>query len=180
MVAGGDDGLPWRWAGRQWRHRLFFIVIMLHGRVKKGLWAFFHVKKQWSLPNIEDSSDDSAFTMILVTPPRRHNGRYLMAWRQHCYGKRAILTSEKESDGNGGVVSPWSISFSSLFSLFGIEFPAKIIKTTGSLSMLTFRAASAQARALLILFFRWERDTFSHEECVEEVLEDPSKEESDR
>jgi len=37
MVAGGDDGLPWRWAGRQWRHRLFFIVIMLHGRVKKGL-----------------------------------------------------------------------------------------------------------------------------------------------
>jgi hypothetical protein len=48
-----------------------------------------------------------------------------------------------------------------------------------SLSMLTFRAASAQARALLVLFFRRERDTFSQEECVEEVLEDPSKEESD-
>ena len=52
--------------------------------------------------------------------------------------------------------------------------------SSSSLSMLTFRTASAQARDLLVLFFRQERDTFSREECIEEVLEDPSKDESDR
>jgi hypothetical protein len=48
-----------------------------------------------------------------------------------------------------------------------------------SLSMLTFRAASAQARTLTFLFLWRERDTFSHEECIEIVLEDSPKEESD-
>jgi hypothetical protein len=39
---------------------------------------------------------------------------------------------KKESDGNGGVVSPWSVSFSSLFSLFGIlSFPRKLKKGGG-------------------------------------------------
>jgi hypothetical protein len=67
-------------------HRLILIV-MLHGSVKIGLWAFFHIKNQWSPPNSKDSSNDTAFTMILVTLSRRHNRRYLMAWCQHCYGR---------------------------------------------------------------------------------------------
>jgi hypothetical protein len=41
MVAGGDDGLPWRLAGRQWLiesiSSAHFDCYMLHGRVNKGL-----------------------------------------------------------------------------------------------------------------------------------------------
>jgi hypothetical protein len=41
MVAGGDDGLPWRLAGRQWLIESIslahFDCYMLHGCVKKGL-----------------------------------------------------------------------------------------------------------------------------------------------
>ena len=51
---------------------------------------------------------------------------------------------------------------------------------SSSLLMLTFRAASAQARTLTFLFLWRERDTFSREECIEIVLEDSPKEESDR
>ena len=51
--------------------------------------------------------------------------------------------------------------------------------SSSSLSMPTFRAASAQARALTVLFLCRERDTFSRKECIEEVLEDSSKDELD-
>jgi hypothetical protein len=39
---------------------------------------------------------------------------------------------KKESDGNGGVVSPWSVSFFlSFFARRNLEFPAKIKKGGG-------------------------------------------------
>ena len=52
----------------------FFIARL---REKRSV-SIFTQKNQWSLANIDDSSDNTAFTMILVTPPRRHNGQYLI------------------------------------------------------------------------------------------------------
>ncbi len=70
MVADGNDGLPWRLAGRQW---------LIESISSAHFDCYVHMKNQWSPPNSEDSSDDTAFTMILVTPSRRHNRRIL--WR---------------------------------------------------------------------------------------------------
>jgi len=71
--------------------------------------------------------------MILVTPPRRHNGWYLMAWHQHCYGKRAILTSieKREQRKWWCCQSVVRLFFPSFFALRNFEFPAKIKKGGG-------------------------------------------------
>jgi hypothetical protein len=82
MVAGGDDGLPWRLAGRQWLiesiSSAHFDCYVTRSRENRSVSVFPH-KKSMVAANSEDSSDDTAFTMILVTPPRCHNRRYLMA-----------------------------------------------------------------------------------------------------
>jgi hypothetical protein len=56
----------------------FLLLYVARSREKRYV-SIFSRKNQWSLPNIEDSSNHTAFTMILVMPPHRHNGRYLMA-----------------------------------------------------------------------------------------------------